>query len=114
MFQLHPKHGVAFFSTATEILYGSADRGSRCGLLARAAIHRASPARNSFNHRPVELGKKQEKVRKRGPIVGFGNAQPVNDGLYCDRCSERIVLPALLERIHDAKHKRQGNGGDVC
>src|SRR5215831_21211150 len=35
-----------------------------------------------------------------GPIVGFGNnAQPVNDGLCCDRCNERVVLPALLERI---------------
>ena len=30
-----------------------------------------------------------------GPIVGFGNnAQPVNDGLCCDRCNERVVLPA--------------------
>jgi hypothetical protein len=32
-----------------------------------------------------------------GPIVGFGNnAQPVNDGLCCDRCHERVVVPALL------------------
>ena len=50
-----------------------------------------------------------------GPIVGFGsNAQPAKDGLCCDRCNERVVLPALLERILDAEHKRQGNGGDVC
>ena len=50
-----------------------------------------------------------------GPIVGFGNnAQPVNDGICCDRCNERVVLPALLERIRDAEHKRQSNGGDVC
>ena len=49
-----------------------------------------------------------------GAIVGFGNdAWPVNDGLCCDRCNERVVLPALLERIRDAEHKRQGNGGDV-
>jgi hypothetical protein len=45
-----------------------------------------------------------------GPIVGFGNnARPVNDGICCDRCNERVVLPALLERIRDAEHKRQGN-----
>jgi hypothetical protein len=48
-----------------------------------------------------------------GPIVGFGNnARPVNDGICCDRCNERVVLPALLERIRDAEHKRQGNVGD--
>ena len=35
-----------------------------------------------------------------GPIVGFGNnARPVNDG---DRCNERVVVSALLERIRDA------------
>jgi hypothetical protein len=35
-----------------------------------------------------------------GPIVGFGNnARPVNDGICCDRCNERVVLPTLLERI---------------
>ena len=50
-----------------------------------------------------------------GPIVGFGsNAQPAKDGLCCDRCNERVVLPPLFERILDAEHKRQGNGGDVC
>jgi hypothetical protein len=32
---------------------------------------------------------------------------------YIERCNERVVLPALLERILDAEHKRQGNGGDV-
>jgi hypothetical protein len=49
-----------------------------------------------------------------GPIVGFGNnARPVNDGLCCDRCNERVVLPALLEHIRDTEHKRQGNDGDV-
>jgi hypothetical protein len=24
-----------------------------------------------------------------------------------------VIVPALLERIRDAEHKRQGNGGDV-
>jgi hypothetical protein len=48
-------------------------------------------------------------------IVGFGNnARPVSDGLCCDRWNERVVLPALLERIRAAEHKRQGNGCDVC
>jgi hypothetical protein len=50
-----------------------------------------------------------------GAIVGFGNnARPVKDGICCDRCNARVVLPALLERIRDAEHKHQGNGGDVC
>ena len=32
-----------------------------------------------------------------GPIIGFGNnAQPVNDGLCCDRCNERVVCPRSL------------------
>ena len=43
-----------------------------------------------------------------GPIVGFGNnAQPVNDGICCDRCNERVVLPALLERIRDGYRPAQ-------
>jgi hypothetical protein len=29
MFHLYPKQGVAFFSTATEMLYGGANRGGR-------------------------------------------------------------------------------------
>jgi hypothetical protein len=49
-----------------------------------------------------------------GPIIGFGNnARPVNNGICCDRCNERVVLPAI-ERIRDAEHKRQGSSGDVC
>ncbi len=42
---------------------------------------------------------------------GFGNnAEPVNDGLCCDKCNEEVVIPRRLadlgkKRSVDAKHK---------
>jgi hypothetical protein len=47
-----------------------------------------------------------------GAIVGVGNnAQPINEGRYCDRCHAERVIPERARRILERDAKREGNGG---